>query len=173
MKKLPVIACVLFVLSVSACKEKENTAMVPGNHEGWSRTTVVELDYPIPGHESHYRRTYINSIGENFTVSLEDGKTVHEYPAGTIIIKDIYPGLVFENGDQPVMQTVMIKDPEHPHNRGGWVWIIKNLETGTETVMDDLFCLSCHSNANEQHPYGDKNTREEFRDYVFFPPERQ
>jgi hypothetical protein len=32
------------------------------------------------------------------------------------------------------------------------------------------FCVTCHANANEKHPYGDRNPREEFRDYVFFVP---
>ncbi len=32
------------------------------------------------------------------------------------------------------------------------------------------FCITCHANANEKHPYGDKNPNEEFRDYVYFVP---
>jgi len=154
------------------CSSEEEADLVPADHNGWNRTTEIELNYPIPGHESHYRRIYINEMGMTYSVSEKDGRVYHEYPKGTVIIKDVYPGLTLEEGDEPVMQTVMLKDREDPRNRGGWLWIVRDLKKGTETVMDDQFCLGCHSNANETHPYGDKNENEEFRDYVFFPPEK-
>lgn len=170
---LVITLCLLFALLAGGCSDNDGGPRVPENHAGWSRTTDVELDYPIPGHESHYRRIYINETGENYTVTEKDGRVIHDYPKGTIIIKDIYPDQTYREGDEPVMQTVMIKDPEHEQNRGGWLWIVKDLGSGTETVMDDPFCLTCHSNANEEHPYGDKNTDEEYRDYVFFPPDKK
>ena len=170
-KTLLLLIGILIILS--ACTPEKEGALVPPDHSGWRRTTEIELDYPIPGHESNYRIIYINSIGEDYTISQRDGRTVHEYPEGTIIIKDVYPGLTPEPEAEPVMQTVMIKDPEHPANSGGWVWVVKDLMEGGETVMEGQFCFGCHTNANERHPYGDENINEEFRDYVFFPPAKE
>jgi len=173
MKKTLMFPFIVGILLFSGCDGGKNEPLVPEDYSGWSRTTEEELDYPIPGHESHYRRIFINDIGKTYTITESDGRTIHEYPEKTIIIKDIYPGLTYEPGDEPVMQTVMIKNSEHEHSRGGWLWVVKDPETGTETVMDDPFCLTCHSSANEKHPYGDKNTDDEYRDYVFFPPEKE
>ncbi|RPJ03990.1 MAG: hypothetical protein EHM28_14230, partial [Spirochaetaceae bacterium] len=69
---------------------------------------------------------------------------------------------------KPTSLTVMIKSPDDPRARGGWLWIVKNPATNRETVMRNQFCITCHANANESHPYGDKNPNREFRDYVFF-----
>jgi len=41
--------------------------------------------------------------------------------------------------------------------------------TAKETVITEEFCITCHGNANESHPYGDKNPNNEYRDYLFFP----
>jgi hypothetical protein len=41
---------------------------------------------------------------------------------------------------------------------------------GTVIIKVGNFCITCHSNANEKHPYGDGNANEEFRDYVYFVP---
>ena len=41
---------------------------------------------------------------------------------------------------------------------------------GTVITKVGNFCITCHSNANEKHPYGDGNANEEFRDYVYFVP---
>jgi hypothetical protein len=64
----------------------------------------------------------------------------------------------------------MVKRPDHEQAQGGWVWISRDPESGTETIFDDQFCVNCHSNANESHPYGTGNPAEAFRDYVFHTP---
>jgi hypothetical protein len=51
-----------------------------------------------------------------------------------------------------------------------WLWITRSLPEGNETVFAGNYCITCHSNANEKHPYADQNPRHEFRDYVFFAP---
>ena len=56
--------------------------------------------------------------------------------------------------------------------RGGWVWVAKNPATGEERIIDYEFCFDCHSDANEPHPYGDKNPQGGHRDYVFLPDRR-
>ena len=67
------------------------------------------------------------------------------------------------------MLTVMIKDPDHPNAQGGWVWVVKQLDSGREVKFTSDFCVNCHDGANGRHPYADKNPDQEFRDYVFYP----
>ena len=159
---------VLLAGNLSSCKQTEEK-LVPSSHSDWKGTTDQELDYPIPGHEEHYRRIFINDIGEGVEIAERGGKVFHNYPSGTVIIKDIFTTLDPLPGEAPAMQTVMIKSPSHPQARGGWVWIVKDVATGQETIIDYEFCFDCHANANEEHPYGDGNTNKEHRDYVFFP----
>jgi hypothetical protein len=65
--------------------------------------------------------------------------------------------------------SFMVKEPGDPRAKCGWLWITKE-QGGEERVFEGNFCVTCHANANERHPYFDGNPREEFRDYVFFPP---
>jgi hypothetical protein len=71
------------------------------------------------------------------------------------------------------MATVMVKAPDDPRAKGGWIWLVKDLASGKETVFTTNYCVTCHANANEKHPYGDKNPGEEFRDYLFIIPPGQ
>jgi hypothetical protein len=157
---------------LAGCRKQEPGPLLPVDYAGWARTTMKVLDYPIPGHEDRGRRIYINSTGTGVRVSSETGRVTWSYPAGSIIIKEIFGGLEIGEADKPVMLTAMIKEPEHPQARGGWVWVMKDLASGGERVIDWEFCVDCHANANEPHPYGDKNEGNEFRDYVFFPYRR-
>ena len=87
-------------------------------------------------------------------------------------MKEIYDDLIPpEKEEEPVSLTVMIKNSQHPKSQRGWIWIVKNLQTREERVIEYQFCFDCHANANEPHPYGDKNPTGSDRDYVFFPPE--
>ena len=63
----------------------------------------------------------------------------------------------------------MLKRPGHPQARAGWLWIVKDIPSGKETIISEEFCVTCHANANERHPYGDRNPTEDFRDFLFFP----
>ena len=156
-------------LTSTGCTKDEKIS-IPRDYSEWQRTTTIELDYPIPGHENNYRIIYINAIGEDPRVENQEGKKQITFPKGTIIVKEIYSGFDYTPGDKPAMLTVMVKAPDDPSNRGGWLWIVQNEEEGTQRVLDSEFCITCHTNANEEHPYGDNNPNEEFRDYVFFLP---
>lgn len=145
--------------------------LVPENYASWGRTTELRLDYPIPGHEDNLRIIYMNSVGQNPTRTGEGATERIVFPEGTIIAKEVYVGSSPEPGSSPIMVTAMIKDLKHPEARGGWIWVAKDLAMGKETIMTGTFCFSCHANANEAHPYGDKNPNENFRDYVFFLPD--
>lgn len=157
------------VVSLGGCRKEEAGPLLPGEYRSWDRTTDQVLDYPIPGHEDRGRRILINSTGTGAAASSESHRVSWEYPAGTIIIKEIFAGQEVREAEQPLMLTGMVKDPDHPQARGGWVWVVRDMTTGGEQIIDWEFCVDCHANANEPHPYGDRNEDNEFRDYVFFP----
>ena len=167
-KLLSIVLLSTSVVIVLSCR-KDQTPLVPTDYSDWSSTTEQILNYPIPGHEEHYRLIYINALGVGVHVEQVGGKTYYDYPIGTIIIKDIYASLAPLPDENPVSQTVMIKDPDNTQSRGGWIWVVKDVETGEETVIDYEFCFDCHLNANERHPYGDRNLKIDYRDYVYFP----
>ena len=112
----------------------------------------------------------MNGTGFGFSRTGKGQTERVEFPEGTIIAKEIYAGSSPEPGAEPTMVTAMVKDPEHPAARGGWVWVVKDLSMGKERIITGDFCFTCHGNANEGHPYGDKNKDENFRDFVFFIP---
>lgn len=157
------------VLSFFSCAKEAEGPLIPEGYASWRRTTEEELDYPIPGHEDNYRIIFINDKGENLTVSDAGGRVTHDYPDGTIIVKEVYQGFEYDSNSKPMMLTAMVKDRDNPKSRGGWLWVVKDLSAGQETIMTQEFCFTCHGNANERHPYGDRNPDNEFRDYVFFP----
>ena len=160
--------CLIPVLIAVAC-QRQPESLVPEGYESWKSTTNAELNYPIPGHEEHYRRIFINNIGENVQTELQGSRVFHDYPDGTVILKEVFGSLDPAPGENPVALTVMIKQPDNPMARAGWIWVRKDLTTGTEEIIQYEFCFDCHGNANESHPYGDRNPNQEYRDYVFFP----
>jgi len=155
--------------ALTGCGDREPKSMVPEEYRAWESTTEVELDYPIPGHEQNLRRTYINERGTEVETEARAGRVYWSYPEGTVIIKDNYPSLDPAPGETPMNQTVMVKRPDDPRSRGGWIWIVKDLKSREERIIDYEFCFDCHAVANESHPFGDENPDEEYRDYVFFP----
>jgi hypothetical protein len=144
---------------------------VPDEYATWGRTTELRLDYPIPGHEDSFRIIYMNDTGFGFSKAATGREDRVEFPEGTVIAKEVYATLSPEPGAKPVMVTAMIKDSGNPAAKGGWVWVAKDLSMGKETLIKGDFCFTCHANANEAHPYGDKNPDEGFRDFVFFIPD--
>ena len=170
----PVPALLMAALSlfqISGCAKKTAVPLIPPDYASWRRTIQRDLTEPIPGHEDRGRRIFINQAGSGFTRSFGDGSSAVEFPEGTVIVKEIYGKGPDPFADPPVMLTVMKKDPDDRRALGGWVWIVKDLGTGEEQVMTNSFCVTCHANANEPHPYGDRNPDNEFRDYVFYLPE--
>jgi hypothetical protein len=164
---------ILSLTVFASCQPKEQSPLIPDEYRSWNTTTDIVLDYPIPGHENHFRVIYINAVGEQVQPTQKNNRIVYDYPEGTIVVKEIYDGLEPPaDGEEPVLLNAMIKAPQHAESRGGWIWIVKNYATKEERVIDYEFCVDCHANANERHPYGDENPDEEFRDYVYFPPSK-
>lgn len=162
---------VIAVALMSSCASKaESLALISADYPSWGRTTDLRLDYPIPGHEDNFRIIYMNETGFGFARTTEGQTERVDFPEGTVIAKEVYNGSSPEPGTPPMMVTAMIKASGNPDARGGWVWVAKDLTLGKETIIKGDFCFGCHTNANEAHPYGDKNLDESFCDYVFFIP---
>ena len=171
--ELVALAFALLVsLGLPSCSGRDERVYVPADYATWGKTTDLPLDYPIPGHEDRFRLIYMNDRGFGFESAMETGRPRIEFPVGTIIAKEMYPGPLAEPGQKPVMVTAMIKEPSHPKAKAGWLWVMKDLGSGKETLVEGGFCVNCHDGANEAHPYGDRNPEKAFRDYVFFAPTR-
>jgi hypothetical protein len=157
------------LIGAAGCSAGKQVPPVSSSYNNWKRTHSVELDYPIPGHEDKYRRIFINSAGEKPEILTVKGRVTYAYPEDTQIVKEVYEDRIPQPGKEPAMLTVMIKKTGHPLARGGWLWIVKDVKSSKETIISEEFCITCHTNANEKHPYGDRNPKNEFRDYLFFP----
>ena len=169
MGKLVTLVSLTLALGLSAGA----APLIPGDYRAWEKTTNVVLNYPIPGHLDHYRIPYINRIGMGVKIETKAGRVNYTYPKGTIIVKEAYKGLAAPKpGEEPVLIYAMIKNPENQKARGGWVWVLKDMATGKESVYQSPLCFDCHSAANDTFPYGDTNPDSDFRDYVFFPYRR-
>jgi hypothetical protein len=162
-------AAMAAVLGAFSCARPAPKSLVPADYAAWERTSARDLDYPVPGHEENRRRIYLNPAGEQVRVTERQGRAWWDYPEGTVLVKEIYAGLQPRPGEAPFQLTVMIKQPKDPRARGGWLWVVRDTAGGQEKVIDYEFCFDCHANANEPHPYADRNPKGEFRDYVFFP----
>ena len=148
-------------------------------YKTWETTTDIALVETIPGHSSGRRKIYINKIGTEVTVPLgnasRSGGEGWDYPSGTIIVKEVYSVVDPEPGDEPGLLLGMIKEPDSAAARGGWIWVLRVVETGEERLFDNEYCVTCHSDANEVrrsdavYQIGEANDEGEFRDFVFFP----
>ena len=164
---LPVLA---FSGLLAGCTAAKAAVYATPDYPTWNRTTDVVLDYPIPGHQDRFRIPRMNAVGFTVTPTVDGGKRHWDFPDGTVIVKEVYKTPKPAAGETPIQLTIMVKAPKDPHAQGGWLWITRDLPNGKETVFMGNFCITCHSNANEKHPYGDGNPNEEFRDYVYFVP---
>jgi hypothetical protein len=142
----------------------------PPENLNWRKTTEAVLNTPIPGHMDRFRIPRMNDLGFSAQPKLVGGKLAWDFPEDTVIVKEVYANARPEPGEKPIQLTIMVKDPKEEGAMGGWLWYTKDLPDGKETRFEGNFCITCHANANEQHPYGDGNPNEEFRDYVFFVP---
>jgi len=164
------LAAAILALIFPACR-KEVLDFVPEDYSSWRRTTEIPLDYPIPGHMDTMRIPRMNEIGWSAAPSPDgEGRSRWGFPEGTVIVKEVYANKNPAPGEAPTMLTVMAKQPRDSRALGGWLWITASAG-GEEKLFSGSFCVSCHANANEKHPYFDRNPLEEFRDYVFFLPE--
>jgi hypothetical protein len=172
---LSAAALAVFLLLLGSCAGEQKEALIPAAEEyrSWPRTTDTELNYPIPGHENNYRKIYISPDGLDYSKTESSGRVRYSFPPGTVIIKEIYQGFDPPKNEEPMRLTAMVKQPEADRSRGGWIWVMKNTASGKERIITEEFCVTCHSNANESHPYGDGNPREEFRDFVYFLPREE
>ena len=165
MKKIIIL---LFIVISVSCAMKEKKKYLPEDYSGWKKTTDTKLNYPVSGHENHFRIPYINETGENPEITTDNDREIYSYRKGTIIIKEIYEGLSDPKpGEKPVKLVAMVKDPDDKDSQEGWIWITK--VDGKETVFKSDYCITCHNDANGVNPYGDRNISGDFRDYVFFP----
>ena len=122
-KKVFIVSGLLFLLSaVINCNRKEPVSFVPDDYTSWDTTTDIMLDYPIPGHENHFRIIRINDTGKTLRPETRGKRIYDTYPTGTVIVKEIYPELTRQEDDRPIMLTVMVKEPSHQFARGGWLW---------------------------------------------------
>jgi hypothetical protein len=163
-------ALALLAMAPQSCAKAPPPPLVPADYATWSKTTDRRLDYPIPGHEDRLRVIRMNAVGMAYRPSGPAGAERWDFPAGTVIAKEIYPDADPAPGTAPIMVTAMVKAPGDPRAQAGWIWVVKDLASGGEKVFDGNFCLSCHEGANEAHPYGDGNPGGEYRDLVFYPP---
>ncbi|MEM5947026.1 cytochrome P460 family protein [Spirochaetia bacterium 38H-sp] len=164
MKKLFLFS--IFIMLFFSCSAGKKDYTIEDDYRSWKRTTNIELDYPIPGHGSAYRRIYINPTGENVKIEKKGNWESYIYPEGTVIVKEIFNKKPAGEEKADIL-TAMIKAPNDPNSKNGWVWIMQR--GNTATIITDPFCVTCHENANESHPYGDGNPGAVFRDFVFFP----
>lgn len=137
------------------------------DHTAWEQTTERTLDFAVPGHGNGLRKIYADPVV--FEQSLEADGDIH-YPNGSTFVKEVYSTPAPATAAEPAMLVAMVKDPEDPRSRGGWIWLTRDPGSGVETVFEDEFCVTCHTNANEPHPYGTGNPEGAFRDYVFHTP---
>ena len=164
---LPLVSAAVFLWGCTA--EKQVVYATP-DYRSWKRTTDVVLDYPIPGHQDSFRVPRMNGVGFGAKPTVVNGKRRWDFPTGTIIVKEVYRSMKPAQGEQPIQLTIMVKAPGDVHSQGGWIWLTRNLPDGREAAFMGNFCITCHADANEKHPFGDGNPNEEFRDYVFFIP---
>ena len=157
---------ITLIVLVAGCTA-DSPPLLGHDYTAWEQTTTAVLDFPVPGHGDGLRQIYANpAVFE--TVLNADGSIT--YPAGAIFVKEVYASSNPDPDAEPAMLLGMVKRPDDEHARGGWVWISRDPESGAETLFDDEFCVTCHANANESHPYGTGNPTEAFRDYVFHTP---
>ncbi len=166
------LAALILVLLGGCTGEEREYVPEAEVYRSWQSTTDNELDYPIPGHENNYRKIFINDRGTEYRRSEESGQWEYRFPEGTKILKEIYEGFDAPRDAEPQRITAMIKAPKHESARGGWLWVVEDGTSGEERLISGEFCITCHSNANESHPYGDGNPQEQYRDYVYFIPSR-
>jgi hypothetical protein len=167
LKVFAVVAAAGILWGCPATKKPEYAA---ADYHSWKRTTEVILDYPIPGHQDRFRIPRMNDRGFTVRPAKVSGKLLWQFPVGTVIVKEVYRTPKPAPGESPIQLTIMVKAPGDPHAQGGWIWLTRDLPGGQETYFMGNFCITCHANANEKHPYGDGNPNEEFRDYVYFVP---
>jgi hypothetical protein len=166
---VPVALLALIVCSIlSGCVDDAPQLLFDEPYAEWTRTVEEPITYPIPGHGENRRVIYINEIGKRvLPVSDSEDRISLDYPEGTIVLKENYDDVA---GTNLRNLTIMIKSSDDTRARSGWIWINKDARTGAEMVFNDsTFCITCHTAANEPHPYGDGNPQGEYRDYLFFP----
>jgi hypothetical protein len=158
----------LLALTLAGC----SASLVPGDWASWEKVSQTVSIGPVPGHEEAFRTAYLNKTAEATKPAAKDGQSTWDYPKGSIILKAAYNGSAPPGkGESPARLYAMVKNPDDPRAKGGWVWVVRDGANGIESVIDAPFCVDCHGYANQPNPYGDRNPGSEFRDYVFLPYE--
>lgn len=160
------VALLVALVVLVGCAEDAPEPLLDIDYSGWRQTTSAMLNFPVPGHGSTRRVIFCNDAAWQAEPADDFSIT---YQEGAVFIKEIYP-LDSPEGTEPERLLAMIKDSDAPIGRGGWIWVARTVATGEETIFDEEYCVTCHANANETHPYGVGNDNERFRDYVFHSP---
>jgi hypothetical protein len=143
---------------------------IPRDWSTWESVGSPVVASPVPGHQEPFRVVYINPVGETVRPSIHNGVVAWDYPKGTVVLKAGFAGSSPPGkGEAPAKLYAMIKKPADPRARGGWVWVVSDVRSGEESVIDAPYCVDCHGYANQPNPYGDKNPGGELRDYVYLP----
>ena len=144
--------------------------LIPADWPSWERMTAAPAEGAVPGHEERFRIAYVNTQGQAVKPVVANGAVNWKYPDGSIILKAGYTGSAPPGtGETPSKLSVMMKRPGDPRARGGWLWVVRDMASGVESVIDAPYCVDCHGYANGPNPYGDKNASGDFRDYVYLP----
>ncbi|NCN05155.1 MAG: cytochrome P460 family protein [Spirochaetales bacterium] len=169
-KVMVVLLCSIFSLGIVSCQQDSET-LVPSDYSQWKMTSSELLNFPIPGHGNGERLIYMNDLGISYLDRVSNLESADlGFPPGTLLVKEIFASPNPSVDDEPRMITAMYKDPDHPFQRGGWVWIIKNGPNAQESYLDEEFCFTCHNSANQAFPYGQQNLAGRFQDFVFYIP---
>jgi hypothetical protein len=163
---------ILLLTAYGSCS-REESLVIPSQYSFWERTVDIDLNVPIPGHMDNLRRIFMNETGFSYLrENPEAGNSIPAlFPDGTMIVKEIYESPTVQPGEAPQSLMAMVKSSGHSDARGGWLWVVKDFSTGKENIFTDQFCVTCHSDANNSHPYGDRNAESQFRDYLFHFPD--
>lgn len=159
-------ALIAALIALTACAA-EPEPLLDIDYAGWRNSTSLTLDFAVPGHGAGLRRIFVNDAGWQARPDA-DGNVM--YPDGTIFLKEVYASPVPGPDEAPVMLTGMVKSSGGDRSRGDWIWVVRNVADGTETILDEEFCITCHASANEEHPYGFLNQDDTYQDYIFHPP---
>jgi hypothetical protein len=175
MKRLTFIIILISLVAMSSCKNNnsataEDFSTLWQNYRQWKKINPRPLDYNITVHlKNSIRQIYANDKAREGIKSKEsDGYLRVIYPAGSIVVKEMFKGTSDIKKDNPIALTVMIKEPEHPNAHRGWVYLFQAWNEKPRIIKGKR-CLKCHEGANGKHPYCDKNKEDIFRDFLYAP----
>ncbi len=163
-----IIIALTLPLGIMSCTQTSEKPTIPRDYQTWEQSIDRVLNQPIPGHGDGLRKIYYNTLAGQYTENPSTGAIL--FPEGAMFVKETYANENPGPSDQPVMLTAMVKNSSSPYQRGSWVWIMKQVSGGVETILNEEFCFTCHNGANEPFPFPPGNSQGRFQDFVFYIP---